>query len=84
MAGLDFSFRSGLLFFVGIYDEFRPMSPAAKLVAQIVAGTIVVSLGYTSTFFNPRIANTLVAQLPNILLDLCLADWDHQRDQLPG
>lgn len=65
----DWGFLSGaaLLFFVGIYDEFRPMSPAAKLVAQIIAGTLVVLLGYTSTFFNPRIANVLVAQVPNIL-----------------
>jgi len=65
----EWPFLSGaaLLFFVGIYDEFRPMSPAAKLVAQIIAGTLVVSLGYTSTFFTPRIANLLVAQVPNIL-----------------
>ncbi len=62
-------FMSGavVLFFVGLYDEFRPMSPIAKLVAQILAATLVIALGYTSTFFSPRIANPLLAQLPNIL-----------------
>lgn len=59
---------SALLFFLGLYDEFRPISPAAKLVGQILAATLVILLGYTSTFFSPKIANSLIAQLPNILL----------------
>lgn len=59
---------SVLLFLVGIWDEFRPMTPAAKLVAQILAATLLVALGYTSTFFSPKLANTLVAQVPNIVL----------------
>ncbi|MCC7130712.1 MAG: hypothetical protein IT297_09980 [Anaerolineae bacterium] len=58
---------SALLFAVGLYDEFRPLSPAAKLVAQILAATLVIGLGFRSTFFNPRIANPILAQLPNIL-----------------
>jgi UDP-GlcNAc:undecaprenyl-phosphate GlcNAc-1-phosphate transferase len=63
------SFLSGslLMFAVGLYDEFRPMSPAAKLVGQILAATLVISLGYSSTFFTPRLQNNLLAQLPNIL-----------------
>jgi UDP-GlcNAc:undecaprenyl-phosphate GlcNAc-1-phosphate transferase len=63
------SFLSGslLMFALGLYDEFRPMSPAAKLVGQILAATLVVSLGYSSTFFSPRLQNNLLAQLPNIL-----------------
>jgi UDP-GlcNAc:undecaprenyl-phosphate GlcNAc-1-phosphate transferase len=63
------SFLSGsiFLFLVGLYDEFRPMSPIAKLVAQILAATMVIALGYTSTFFTPRISNPILAQLPNIL-----------------
>jgi UDP-GlcNAc:undecaprenyl-phosphate GlcNAc-1-phosphate transferase len=59
---------SGLVFLIGLYDDFRPMSPSAKLAGQILAATIIISLGYTSTFFNPRISNSVVAQLPNILL----------------
>ena len=58
---------SGLVFLIGLYDEFRPLSPAAKLIGQILAATLVIGLGYTSTFFNPRIANPVLAQLPNIL-----------------
>jgi len=63
------SFLSGslLMFAMGLYDEFRPMSPAAKLVGQILAATLVISLGYTSTFFTPRLQNSMMAQLPNIL-----------------
>jgi len=56
-----------LLFLVGLLDEYRPLSPIAKLVAQILAATIVIALGYTSTFFNPRIADPTLAKLPNIL-----------------
>ena len=62
-------FLSGslLMFAVGLYDEFRPLSPVAKLVGQILAATLVISLGYSSTFFTPRLQNVLLAQLPNIL-----------------
>ena len=62
-------FLSGsvVIFLVGLYDEFRPMTPIAKLVAQILAATLVIALGYTSTFFSPRISNAILAQLPNIL-----------------
>ncbi|MBN1148422.1 MAG: hypothetical protein JXA78_14275 [Anaerolineales bacterium] len=58
---------SGLMFLLGLYDDFRPISPVAKLVGQILAATLVISLGYTSTFFSPRIADEILAQLPNIL-----------------
>jgi len=66
----SWGFLSGsvLLFFLGLYDEFRPIPPAAKLVGQILAATLVILLGYTSTFFSPKISNSLVAQIPNILL----------------
>jgi UDP-GlcNAc:undecaprenyl-phosphate GlcNAc-1-phosphate transferase len=62
-------FLSGsvVIFLVGLYDEFRPLTPIAKLVAQILAATLVIALGFTSTFFSPRIANPILAQLPNIL-----------------
>jgi UDP-GlcNAc:undecaprenyl-phosphate GlcNAc-1-phosphate transferase len=58
---------SALMFGLGIYDDLHPMSPAAKLVGQILAATLAISLGYTSTFFSPRIANEILAHLPNIL-----------------
>ncbi len=59
---------SGLAFLLGLYDDWRPMSPQAKLVGQIVAATVVISQGITTQFFSPRIENEVVAQLPNILL----------------
>lgn len=63
-------FLSGsvLIFAMGLYDDFRPMAPAAKLVGQILATTLIILLGYTSTFFSPKIPNSLIAQIPNILL----------------
>lgn len=66
----SWGFLSGsvLLFLLGLYDEFRPIPPAAKLIGQILAATLVILLGYTSTFFSPKIANNLIAQIPNILL----------------
>lgn len=66
----DWGFLIGaaLLFLLGLYDEFRPISPAAKLTGQIIAATLVILLGYISTFFSPKIANELLAQIPNILL----------------
>jgi len=62
-----FLLGSGLMFLVGIYDEFKPLSPAAKLIGQILAATVVIMLGFTSTFFSPRIENPLLAQGLNIL-----------------
>ena len=59
---------SGIVFLIGLYDDFKPMTPVAKLVGQILAAALVIGLGYTSTFFNPRIDNEILAQLPNILL----------------
>lgn len=67
-AGWGFLSGSVLLFLLGLYDDFRPLSPAAKLSGQIIAATLVILLGYTSTFFSPKIANALLAQIPNILL----------------
>jgi UDP-GlcNAc:undecaprenyl-phosphate/decaprenyl-phosphate GlcNAc-1-phosphate transferase len=56
-----------LMFGIGLYDEFRPMSPAAKLVSQILAAMLVIALGYTSNFFTPKLSDSLLAQIPNIL-----------------
>ena len=59
---------SGLIFVLGLIDDFRPLTPPTKLVGQILAATVVVFLGYTTYFFTPRIPNNLVAQIPNIIL----------------
>ena len=59
---------SAMLFFLGLYDDFYQISPPAKLLGQILAASAVIFLGYTTNFFTPRIANNLIAQVPNILL----------------
>lgn len=59
-----------IMFLLGLYDDFKRITPPAKLVGQIVAATIVIFLGYTTNFFTPRIENNLVAQFPNIMLTL--------------
>jgi UDP-GlcNAc:undecaprenyl-phosphate/decaprenyl-phosphate GlcNAc-1-phosphate transferase len=59
---------SALIFGLGVYDDLKPVSPQGKLVVQLLAAALVVSLGYSTNFFTPRIANSVVAQLPNILL----------------
>ena len=59
---------AALMFLLGLYDDFRPMSPHAKLGGQILAATVVIGLGYTTAFFSPRLANPILAQIPNILL----------------
>lgn len=57
-----------LAFLLGLVDDFKRLSPPAKLVGQILIAAIVIFLGYTTNFFSPRIANEILAQLPNILL----------------
>jgi len=59
---------SGLIFLFGLYDDIKHISPPAKLVGQILAAAVVVSQGYTSNFFTPRIPNHIIAQIPNIVL----------------
>lgn len=59
---------SGIVFFIGLFDDIRHLSPQSKLIGQFLAASVVVFLGYTTHFFTPRIENDLVAQFPNILL----------------
>ena len=59
---------SCIVFILGLYDDLKRISPQTKLVGQILAAAVVISFGYTTNFFTPRIANNLVAQMPNILL----------------
>ncbi|MGB9672590.1 MAG: hypothetical protein ACPL3P_00475 [Anaerolineales bacterium] len=57
-----------LMFALGVVDDIKPMSPAAKLIGQISAASLVIYQGYTTLFFTPRLGNTIIAQLPNIIL----------------
>jgi UDP-GlcNAc:undecaprenyl-phosphate GlcNAc-1-phosphate transferase len=57
-----------IIFLLGLFDDFRQITPPAKLVGQILAAAVVVAFGYTTKFFTPKIANSLIAQIPNILL----------------
>lgn len=59
-----------MIFAVGLYDDFKPLTPPAKLVGQLLAVLTVIFLGYTTNFFTPRISNSLIAQIPNIALTL--------------
>lgn len=56
-----------LIFVLGIIDDLKQISPPIKLVWQLIAAVIVVSLGYTTDFFTPRIADETIAQLLNVI-----------------
>jgi UDP-GlcNAc:undecaprenyl-phosphate/decaprenyl-phosphate GlcNAc-1-phosphate transferase len=64
----QFLIGPGCIFLLGLVDDFRPLSPPVKLIGQIIAAAIVVFQGYTTNFFTPRIENSLIAQVPNIIL----------------
>ncbi len=59
---------SGMVFLLGLYDDLKQISPPTKLIGQILAAALVISFGYTTNFFTPRIPNSIIAQIPNILL----------------
>lgn len=59
---------SGMAFFLGLVDDLHEITPPTKLLGQILAAAVIVLLGTTTRFFTPRIANNLIAEIPNILL----------------
>lgn len=59
---------SVIVFLLGLLDDLKQITPPAKLLGQIIAATLVVFLGYQTNFFTPKIPNSIVAQLPNIVL----------------
>ena len=59
---------SSAIFLLGVYDDTKKMSPPAKLVGQIMAASLVISMGYSTSFFTPKVTNPLLAQIPNIFL----------------
>jgi UDP-GlcNAc:undecaprenyl-phosphate GlcNAc-1-phosphate transferase len=59
---------SSVIFIFGLVDDIKHLSPQAKLLGQFLAASIAVFSGLTTSFFTPRIGNSLVAQFPNIVL----------------
>ena len=56
------------MFALGLYDDLKHITPPAKLLGQIVASSVVVFMGFTTAFFTPRFSDSILAQIPNILL----------------
>ncbi|MGD2159035.1 MAG: hypothetical protein PVG32_19315, partial [Anaerolineales bacterium] len=48
-----------IIFILGLYDDFKPLTPTTKLVGQILAASIVVFLGRSIGFFGLEILNIL-------------------------
>ncbi len=59
---------SSLVFALGLLDDFKQISPPAKLIGQILATASAVFMGYSTNFFTPKIPNEFIAQIPNIIL----------------
>ncbi len=57
---------ASLMFFLGMYDDFRRITPPAKLIGQILGATIAIYFGYTTNFFTARLSGTILAQVLNI------------------
>jgi UDP-GlcNAc:undecaprenyl-phosphate GlcNAc-1-phosphate transferase len=58
------------MFFLGLYDDFRRITPPAKLIGQILAASVAIYFGYTTSFFSARLPDTLLAQIPDFALTL--------------
>ncbi len=54
---------SGLMFFVGIYDDIKPLTPPVKMAGQILAAGIVVFSGYRTAFFSSELLNILLTMV---------------------
>jgi UDP-GlcNAc:undecaprenyl-phosphate GlcNAc-1-phosphate transferase len=59
---------SSLVFLLGLYDDLKEITPPAKLVGQILIAAVAIFLGFSTNFFTPKIANSVLAQVPNIVL----------------
>ncbi len=49
-----------IMFLLGLYDDFRELSPPAKLVGQILAASVVVFFDYQIAFFRFELLNILL------------------------
>jgi len=54
---------SGIIFFLGLIDDFKQISPPAKLVGEIIAASVVVFFGRNIDFFADDFLNILVTFL---------------------
>ncbi|ROR03125.1 hypothetical protein [Desulfosoma caldarium] len=51
------------MFLLGLWDDFRNLSPQTKLVAQIVLASVLVFFGYKIDWFVSKTANTFLSIL---------------------
>ena len=49
-----------IMFLLGLYDDYRELSPPAKLVGQILAASVVVFFDYRIAFFKFELLNILL------------------------
>ncbi len=49
-----------IMFALGLYDDYRELSPPAKLIGQIVAAAVLVFFGYQIAFFKFDLLNILL------------------------
>jgi len=49
-----------IMFLLGLYDDYRELSPPAKLVGQILAASVVVFFDYQIAFFRFELLNILL------------------------
>jgi len=54
---------SGLIFILGVTDDFKRISPPAKLIGEIIAAAIVVFFGRNIDFFSDNFLNIIVTFL---------------------
>ncbi|RMF43592.1 MAG: hypothetical protein D6755_10170, partial [Anaerolineae bacterium] len=54
---------ASIMFLLGLYDDYRELSPPAKLVGQILAAAVVVFFGYQIAFFKFDLLNILLTFL---------------------
>ncbi|MFN2196101.1 MAG: hypothetical protein ACK2UW_08265 [Anaerolineales bacterium] len=48
------------MFFLGLYDDFFQLSPPAKIIGQIIAGSLLIYAGYRIEFFKFEFVNILI------------------------
>ncbi len=53
-------FAAGVMFLLGIVDDFKRLSPPSKLVIQILAAAVVVFFGRVIHFFSWELANVFL------------------------
>jgi UDP-GlcNAc:undecaprenyl-phosphate GlcNAc-1-phosphate transferase len=54
---------SGLIFILGVIDDFKRISPPAKLIGEIIAAAIVVFFGRNIDFFDDDFINIIITFL---------------------